>query len=51
MQLREAYARHGLTFADLVGPRFLRVKRVQQLQEMGRLDEHLRLRTTLAGER
>jgi nucleoside-diphosphate-sugar epimerase len=43
-QLYEAYARHGLTFDEFSGPRYLRIKHVQELQEAGRLDEQLRWR-------
>jgi nucleoside-diphosphate-sugar epimerase len=43
-QLYEAYARQGLTFEEFSGPRYLRIKHVQELQEAGRLDEQLRWR-------
>ena len=43
-QLYEAYTRNGLTFDEFTGTRYLRIKRVQQLQEAGRLDDELRWR-------
>jgi nucleoside-diphosphate-sugar epimerase len=44
-ELREAFTRLDLTFAEFVGPRYLRVKRVQELQERGELDDMLRWRS------
>ncbi len=38
----EAYVRHGLTFDEFTGSRYLRIKRVQELQAAGRVDEDLR---------
>jgi hypothetical protein len=50
-ELYEAYVRHGLTFEDFTGLRFLRIKRVQELQAAGRLDDDLRWRVPVgAGE-
>ena len=43
-QLHDAYARNGLTFEEFTGARYLRIKRVRELQEAGRLDEELRWR-------
>jgi nucleoside-diphosphate-sugar epimerase len=43
-QVYEAFARHGLTFDEFLGTRYLRIKRVQELQEAGRLDDDLRWR-------
>ena len=43
-QLYEAYRRHGMTHEQFVGSRYLRVKRVRELQEAGRLDNELRWR-------
>ena len=43
-QLHEAYVRHGLTFEQFTGSRYLRINRVQELQEAGRLDDELRWR-------
>lgn len=43
-QLFEAYARNGLTFEEFTGTRYLRINRVRELQEAGRLDEELRWR-------
>jgi nucleoside-diphosphate-sugar epimerase len=47
-ELRDAYVRHGLTFEEFTGTRFLRIKRVRELQESGRLDEDLRWRLPVA---
>ncbi len=41
-ELRAAFERHGLTRADFLGERFLRIKRLQQLQREGRVDATLR---------
>jgi nucleoside-diphosphate-sugar epimerase len=41
-ELYEAYVRHGLTFAEFTGTRYLRIKRVQELQAAGHLDGDLR---------
>jgi hypothetical protein len=38
----EAYVRHGLTFEEFTGTRYLRIKRVQELQAAGSVDEDLR---------
>jgi nucleoside-diphosphate-sugar epimerase len=43
-QLYDAYARHGLTFEEFMGTRYLRINRVRQLQEAGHLDDELRWR-------
>jgi nucleoside-diphosphate-sugar epimerase len=43
-QLYEAYARNGLTFEEFTGTRYLRIKRLRELQEAGRLDDELRWR-------
>ena len=43
-QLRDAYARNGLTFDQFTGSRYLRINRVSELQEAGRLDDELRWR-------
>lgn len=42
-ELRDAFARHGLTADEFAGTRYLRVKRVQQLQSEGRIGDDLRL--------
>ena len=47
-QLYEAYERHGLTSDEFNGPRYLRIKRVQELQDAGRLDDQLRWRLPVA---
>jgi nucleoside-diphosphate-sugar epimerase len=43
-QLYQAYARHGLTFEEFTGTRYLRINRVRELQDAGRLDDELRWR-------
>jgi nucleoside-diphosphate-sugar epimerase len=43
-ELHEAYVRHGLTFEEFTGSRYLRIKRVRELQEAGHLDGELRWR-------
>ena len=37
-ELRDAYARYGLTLDDLIGPRFTRLARIRQLIDDDRLD-------------
>jgi nucleoside-diphosphate-sugar epimerase len=41
-ELYEAYLAHGLTLDDLEGDRFMRIKRVKELLDSGRLDADLR---------
>jgi nucleoside-diphosphate-sugar epimerase len=41
-QLYHAYLRNGLTFDEFTGTRYLRINRVRELQEAGRLDDELR---------
>ena len=43
-QLYEAYKRHGMSPEDFAGSRYLRVKRVTELQAAGHLDDELRWR-------
>jgi nucleoside-diphosphate-sugar epimerase len=43
-QLWDAYVRNGLTFDEFTGTRYLRINRVRELQEAGRLDDELRWR-------
>jgi nucleoside-diphosphate-sugar epimerase len=43
-QLYEAFARNGLTCQEFTGSRYLRIKRVRELQDAGRLDDELRWR-------
>ena len=43
-QLRDAYERNGLGFTEFTGTRYLRINRVGELQETGRLDDELRWR-------
>jgi nucleoside-diphosphate-sugar epimerase len=47
-QLHEAYSRNDLTFDEFVGTRYLRINRVRELQEAGRLDDELRWRVPVA---
>jgi nucleoside-diphosphate-sugar epimerase len=47
-QLYEAYTRNGLTFDQFTGTRYLRINRVRELQEAGRLDDQLRWRVPVA---
>jgi nucleoside-diphosphate-sugar epimerase len=44
-ELQAAYEANALTFDEFTGARYLRIKRVQELQEAGRLDDDLRWRT------
>jgi hypothetical protein len=46
-QLYAAYRRYGLTAFEFMGSKYLRIKRIKQLQSEGRLDGSLRWR---AGE-
>ena len=46
-QLHEAYVRNELTFEEFTGTRYLRINRVRELQEAGRLDDELRWRVPL----
>jgi nucleoside-diphosphate-sugar epimerase len=41
-ELARAYAEWGMTYEDFTGPRGLRIKRVRELQDAGRLDGDLR---------
>jgi nucleoside-diphosphate-sugar epimerase len=47
-ELYDAYTRHGLTFEEFSGPRYLRVKRIRELQDAGDLDDDLRWRVPVA---
>jgi nucleoside-diphosphate-sugar epimerase len=47
-ELYAAYVRNGLTFDEFTGTRYLRINRVRELQEAGRLDEELRWRAPVA---
>jgi nucleoside-diphosphate-sugar epimerase len=47
-ELYEAYARNGLTFEEFTGNRYLRINRVRELQEGGRLDDELRWRVPVS---
>jgi nucleoside-diphosphate-sugar epimerase len=41
-ELCDAYVRNGLTFEEFTGTRYLRINRVRELQEAGRLNDDLR---------
>jgi nucleoside-diphosphate-sugar epimerase len=41
-ELHESYVADGLTFDEFTGPRYLRIKRVQELQAAGLVDDSLR---------
>ncbi len=43
-ELFGAFQRHGLDVEDLTGPRFVRIRRIQELRDMGALDADLRWR-------
>jgi nucleoside-diphosphate-sugar epimerase len=47
----EAYTAKGLTFEEFTGPRYMRIKRVQELQTAGRVDEDLRWLAGVEAER
>ena len=47
-QLCDAYRENGLTFEEFTGTRYLRINRVRELQEAGRLDDELRWRVPVA---
>jgi nucleoside-diphosphate-sugar epimerase len=47
-QLYDAYRRHGLTGEEFLGTKYLRIKRIKQLQSEGRLDSSLRWRVDAA---
>jgi nucleoside-diphosphate-sugar epimerase len=50
-ELHEAYVGHGLTLDEFTGSRYLRIKRVQELQAAGRLDAELRWLVPVGAER
>ncbi|WP_275693189.1 hypothetical protein [Nocardioides sp. TF02-7] len=35
--------RHGLARADFEGPRFVRLRRIEELRSAGRIDDRLRM--------
>jgi nucleoside-diphosphate-sugar epimerase len=41
-ELYDAYKRTGITFEEFTGPNYLRIKRVQELQEAGQVGDDLR---------
>jgi nucleoside-diphosphate-sugar epimerase len=49
-ELHEAYVRHGLTLEEFTGSRYLRIKRVQELQAAGQVDEDLRWLAPVAAD-
>jgi nucleoside-diphosphate-sugar epimerase len=48
-ELARTYAEWGMTFDDFTGSRGLRIKRVRELQEAGRLDDELRWTSVAVG--
>ena len=48
-ELYAAYDRNDLTFEQFTGSRYLRINRVRELQDAGRLDDELRWRLPVAG--
>ena len=46
VELLEKFREHGLQFSDLEGPRFTRIKKIQEHLEAGRLDDSLRWQTS-----
>lgn len=44
-ELAAAYAEHGLTYEEFTSARFIRLRRIEQLLQLGLLDEDLRRRT------
>src|SRR5262249_15054551 len=44
-QLSRAFKQHGLTPEAWTGKKFLRIKRIKELQSAGQLDGHMRWRT------
>jgi nucleoside-diphosphate-sugar epimerase len=44
-ELAAAYARYGLTYEDFVSSRYVRLRRIRELLEAGRVDEMLRRQT------
>jgi nucleoside-diphosphate-sugar epimerase len=49
-ELVSAFGHHGLTREEFTGPRFLRIRYVQELMAAGRLDDDLRWRQAAAGD-
>jgi nucleoside-diphosphate-sugar epimerase len=45
-ELAGAYARHGLTYDDFAGPRFVRLRRIRELMSGGLVDDMLRRQTS-----
>ncbi len=41
-ELYQSYVDNGLTFDEFTGSSYLRIKRVQELQAAGRVDDELR---------
>jgi len=49
-ELHRAYRRHGLTHEEFLSSRYLRIRRIRELLESGRLDESLCWREAVSGE-
>jgi nucleoside-diphosphate-sugar epimerase len=49
-ELAAAYKTYGLTRAQFLDGRYARIRRIQELQRDGRLDDQLRVRTSMAAE-
>jgi len=47
-ELRDAFARHGLTQGEFLSDRYFRIKQIQRLQREGRLSADLRWSSTVA---
>jgi len=45
-ELAAAYAKHGMTYADFMSSRYVRLRRIRELLSAGRVDEMLRRRTS-----
>ena len=50
VELHQAYVQNGLTFEQFTGSRYLRIKRVQELQAAGRVDDELRWRAPVGAQ-
>lgn len=45
-ELYEAFLQHGLTYEEFLGPKYLRIKQIRELQDAGRIDSELRTRSS-----
>ena len=50
-ELYQSYVDNGLTFDEFTGSGYLRIKRVQELQAAGRVDDDLRWLAPVGAER